>query len=67
MPVLENFRLAFSPDPTDCPWVSEDAFSTAHINTICMLFTYFQERFQIIYDEKVHPINVDGRPKSVEM
>ena len=23
-PVLENFRLAFSPDPTDCPWVSED-------------------------------------------
>ena len=24
-PVLENFRPAFSPDPTDCPWVSEDA------------------------------------------
>ena len=23
-PVLENFRPAFSPDPTDCPWVSED-------------------------------------------
>ena len=23
-PVLENFRSAFSPDPTDCPWVSED-------------------------------------------
>ena len=23
-PVLENFRRAFSPDPTDCPWVSED-------------------------------------------
>ena len=22
--VLENFRLALSPDPTDCPWVSED-------------------------------------------
>ena len=22
--VLENFRRAFSPDPTDCPWVSED-------------------------------------------
>ena len=21
----ENFRPAFSPDPTDCPWVSEDA------------------------------------------
>ena len=23
-PVLENFRPAFSPDPTDRPWVSED-------------------------------------------
>ena len=23
-PLLENFRPAFSPDPTDCPWVSED-------------------------------------------
>ena len=23
-PVLENFRRALSPDPTDCPWVSED-------------------------------------------
>ena len=24
-PVLENFRPSFSPDPMDCPWVSEDA------------------------------------------
>ena len=23
-PVLENFRCALSPSPTDCPWVSED-------------------------------------------
>ena len=23
-PVLENLRRAFSPRPTDCPWVSED-------------------------------------------
>ena len=23
-PVFENFRRAFSPGPTDCPWVSED-------------------------------------------
>ena len=23
-PVLETFRPAFSPDPTHCPWVSED-------------------------------------------
>ena len=22
---FEHFRPAFSPDPTDCPWVSEDA------------------------------------------
>ena len=24
-PLLENFCPAFSPDPTDCPWVFEDA------------------------------------------
>ena len=30
LPVLENFRPAFSPDPTDCPWISEDAVSHAH-------------------------------------
>ena len=24
MPVLQNFCPTFSPDPTDCPWVSED-------------------------------------------
>ena len=23
-PVLQNFRPVLSPDPTDCPWVSED-------------------------------------------
>ena len=27
--VLENFRRAFSPGPTDCPWVSEDGFEVA--------------------------------------
>ena len=26
-PVLENFRRAFSPGPTDCPWVSEDGWN----------------------------------------
>ena len=25
--VLENFRLVFSPDPTDCPWVTEDGLT----------------------------------------
>ena len=24
-PVLKNFHRTFSPSPTDCPWVSEDA------------------------------------------
>ena len=27
-PVLENVRRAFSPDPTDCSWVSEDVILT---------------------------------------
>ena len=27
-PMLENFRRNFSPGPTDCPWVSEDAFDS---------------------------------------
>ena len=27
-PVLENFPCAFSPGPTDCPWVSEDGGCT---------------------------------------
>ena len=29
-PVLENFRRAFSPGPTDCPWVSEDVSLISH-------------------------------------
>ena len=32
LPVLENFRRAFSPDPTDYPWVSEDDFD---VNATC--------------------------------
>jgi len=27
--ILENFLPAFSPDPTDCPWVSEDGGDVA--------------------------------------
>ena len=30
-PVLENFRRALSPDPTDCPWVSEDGNNRARL------------------------------------
>ena len=29
-PVLENFRRAYSLDPTDCPWVSEDGNKDAN-------------------------------------
>ena len=29
-PVLENFRRAFSPGPTDCSWVSEDGTPYKH-------------------------------------
>ena len=35
-PVLENFRRALSPDPTDCPWVSEDALTRALEGFICV-------------------------------
>ena len=32
-PVLENFKFrpAFSPDPTDCPWVSEDGITNGPV------------------------------------
>ena len=34
--MLENFRRAFSPDPTDCPWVSdsEDAVSVKSVEDV---------------------------------
>ena len=35
-PVLENFRPAFSPDPSNCPWVSEDALIGAHQHGIAV-------------------------------
>ena len=34
-PVLENFRCAFSPDPTDRPWVSEDGSES---NLVAVIF-----------------------------
>ena len=33
-PVLENFRRAFSPGPTDCPWVSEDVSIQAKLSKV---------------------------------
>ena len=37
-PVLENFRPGFSPDPMDCPWVSEDATIWNSVCTLNMKF-----------------------------
>ena len=37
--VLEHFRPALSPDPTDCPWVSKDAsFQARKVKQPCTLF-----------------------------
>ena len=36
--MLEKLRRAFSPDPTDCPWVSEDGYKQKHLR-------YFGHRF----------------------
>ena len=33
-PLLENYCRAFSPDPTDCPWVSEDGSISEYYVTI---------------------------------
>ena len=30
-PVLKNYRRTLSPDPTDCPWVSEDGGCSAKL------------------------------------
>ena len=35
-PLLKNFRSAFSPDPTDYPWVSEDGLQTTRVKN-CIL------------------------------
>ena len=37
-PMLEKLRRAFSPDPTDCSWVSEDGYKQKHLR-------YFGHRF----------------------
>ena len=39
---LENFRRAFSLDPTDCPWVSEDEGS-------CDSQVIFREFLRLIF------------------
>ena len=37
-PVLENFRRAFSPGQTDCPWASEDAYLPSKTSNFCFVF-----------------------------
>ena len=34
-PLLENLRPTFSPDPTDCPWVSEDRLYKLPMKNSC--------------------------------
>ena len=36
-PVLENFRPAFSSNPTDCPWVSEDVYYSLATIKVCSI------------------------------
>ena len=49
-PVLENFRRAFSPCPTDCPWVSEDeACANPVLNK--------QKTYKTLFDE-IHKENL---------
>ena len=35
-PMLENVRRAFSPGPTDCLWVSEDAANSSLVLLVCV-------------------------------
>ena len=47
--VLENFCSAFSPGPTDCPWVSEDVgapkLSQENLHSLKMLFLLYSMLF----------------------
>ena len=58
-PVLENFRRAFSPGPTDRPWVSEDAITQAN------LFYHQTEVAKVLNDidlaKAPGPDNIGGR------
>ena len=49
-PVLENFRRAFSPGPTDCPWVSEDAETYKHEDSIFMTIIRKEMPTDIVYE-----------------
>ena len=54
-PVLENFRRAFSPGPTDCPWVSEDAEKYKPEDSIFIKIIRKEIRADIVYEnDKVY-------------
>ena len=65
-PLLENFRRAFSPEPTDCPWVSEDEARQAVIETIAVvyqltkrtqekLFAYWAKKYKAFFVPNQEP------------
>ena len=45
-PVLENFRGAFSPGPTDSPWVSEDVVTSKLDNCNALLYGLSEYKIQ---------------------
>ena len=49
-PVLESFRRAFSPGPTDCPWVSEDAEKYKPEDSIFMKIIRKEIHADIVYE-----------------
>ena len=46
LPVLENFRPAFSPNPTDCPCVSEDANRQTREKLQCLYENLMSNNFR---------------------
>ena len=59
-PLLENFRPAFSPDPTDCPWVSEDG-SVHEFYRLKALNTLEQVITSVIRKSKTSIVRLTGR------
>ena len=59
-PVLENFRRAFSPDPTDCPWVSEDArYAARWAEYLCISVQGPLASFHLVFHGKVEDVFLD--------
>ena len=59
-PLLENFRRAFSPDPTDCPWVSEDArYAARWAEYLCISVQGPLASFHLVFHGKVEDVFLD--------